>query len=279
VEFLATESSFRRERRDTRQVSGDAHDSTVVDMRLGAAVRRVRQAHGWRQADVAVRAGISDSTISRIERGDIDKISVATVRALANALGMRVDLVPRWRGGDLDRLVNRAHSALHESVADSFRRRWPAWVLVPEATFSIYGERGAMDLLAWHPGRRAVLVIELKTEIVDVNELLGTFDRKRRLAANVAAERGWSPIVVGAWLVVSASTTNRRRARAHATMLSSALPDGRATLQRWLVDPVGSVSALSFWSGSRQEGVKPRSGTIRRVRAPARASMSDQRGE
>jgi len=50
-----------------------------VDTRLGTAVRRVRQATGWRQADVAERSGISDSTISRIERGDIDDINVATI--------------------------------------------------------------------------------------------------------------------------------------------------------------------------------------------------------
>jgi len=154
----------------------------VVDSRLAAAVRRVRQANGWRQADVASLAGISDSTVSRIERGDVDDIRVGTIREVANVLEIRVDLVPRWRGGDLARLVNRAHSLLHESVVEAFRRRWAAWLLAPEATFSIYGERGAVDILAWHPGRRAVLVIELKTDVVDVNELLGTLDRKRRLA-------------------------------------------------------------------------------------------------
>jgi hypothetical protein len=79
---------------------------------------------------------------------------------------------------------------LHESVAEALRRRWPAWILAPEATFSIYGERGAIDILAWHPGRRVVLVIELKTDVVDLNELLGTLDRKRRLARTIASERG-----------------------------------------------------------------------------------------
>jgi transcriptional regulator with XRE-family HTH domain len=244
----------------------------VVDSRLAAAVRRVRQANGWRQADVASLAGISDSTVSRIERGDVDDIRIATIREVANVLEIRVDLVPRWRGGDLDRLVNRAHSLLHESVAEAFRRRWPAWVLAPEATFSIYGERGAVDILAWHPGRRAVLVIELKTDVVDVNELLGTLDRKRRLARNVASARGWPAVSVGAWLIISDSATNRRRAAAHRMMLDAALPDGRGALHRWLRDPVGDVAARSFWSDSRAAGVRPRNRPVRRVR-PARASV------
>ena len=46
-------------------------------------------------------------------------------------------------------------------------------MLAPEVSFSIYGERGVIDILAWHPGRRALLIIELKTDIVDVNELVG----------------------------------------------------------------------------------------------------------
>ena len=50
----------------------------------------------------------------------------------------------------------------------------PAWVVRPEVSFSIYGERGVIDVLAWHPARRAILVIELKTELVDINELMGT---------------------------------------------------------------------------------------------------------
>jgi hypothetical protein len=63
--------------------------------------------------------------------------------------------------------------------------------VVPEVSFSIFGERGVIDVLAWHAATRTILVIELKTVIADVNELIGNVDRKRRLAPRVAAERGW----------------------------------------------------------------------------------------
>ena len=57
---------------------------------------------------------------------------------------------------------------------------------------AIYGERGVIDILAWHQKTGSLLVIELKTAVADVNELLGTMDRKQRLAAQVAHERGWN---------------------------------------------------------------------------------------
>ena len=159
-----------------------------------------------------------------MERGHLGSHSIDMIREVAAALDVRVDLMPRWRAGDLDRLLNRGHSALHESVARLFRDELPAWVLAPEVSFAVYGERGVIDILAWHPGRRALLVIELKTDLADMNELVGTFDRKRRLARQIALERGWDPVSVSAWLIVVGSRTNRRRVAAHEAMLRGALP-------------------------------------------------------
>ena len=241
------------------------------DLRLGAVIRHVRQARGWRQADLAARANASTSAISRIERGILGPQSVDAVRAIAAALEIRVDLVPRWRGGDLDRLLNAGHSKLHESVARTVRDRWPAWELAPEVSFSIYGERGVIDILAWHPGRRALLVIELKTDIVDVNELLGTLDRKRRLAAKIGADRGSDAVAVSAWLIVRDSRTSRRRVQAHAAMLAGPLPDDARAVRRWLRDPVGRVGGLSFWTDSHGVGVRHTDCPIRRVPGPDRA--------
>jgi len=235
------------------------------DFRVGTVIRLVRQARGWRQRDLADRSGVSQSTVSRLERGQIGSQSITVVRAVAAALDVRIDLVPRWRAGDLDRLLNRGHSVLHESVARTFRDQWPAWTLAPEVSFAVYGERGVIDILAWHPGRRALLVIELKTDLVDMNELLGTLDRKRRLAATAASARGWDPLTVSAWLIVSNSRTSRRRVAEHETMLRSALP-GRSEIRRWLRDPMGQFAALSFWTDTHRETGRRAKRPIRRVR-------------
>ncbi len=233
------------------------------DQRLGTVIRLVRQRRHWRQADLAARANVSGPFVSRLERGHVGPQTLDRIRAVAAALEIRIDLMPRWRAGDLDRLLSARHSALHESVARRIRATYPAWVLAPEVTFAVYAERGVVDILAWHPGRRAVLVIELKTEIVDVNELLATLDKKRRLAKQVAKARGWDALTASAWLIVADSSTSRRRVETHSAMLKGALPEGGARLREWLRDPTVPVAGMSFWS---ERGESRRQSGIRRVR-------------
>ena len=191
------------------------------DQRFGATIRAIRIRRRLRQSDLARLADVSVGMISRIERGHLDRVTLATIRAVAKALDVRVDLVPRWRAGDLDRLLNARHSALHEEVARSFAER-PDWLAEPEVSFAIYAERGVIDILGWHAKRQMLLVIELKTDIADVNELVGTLDRKRRLAWQIAHDHGWAVgnrASVSAWLIVAESRTNHRRIQAHKSML------------------------------------------------------------
>lgn len=240
----------------------------MSDMRLGAVIRAVRHRRRWRLVDLADRAGVSASFVSRLERGHVGSQSVDRIRAVAGTLDVRVDIVPRWRAGDLDRLLSSRHSQLHEDVARWLRGRYPTWQLAPEVTFAIYGQRGAVDILAWHPGRRALLVIELKTEIVDVNDLLGRLDSKRRLAHEVARGRGWNAVTTAAWLVVTDSSTSRRRVAAHRQMLRGALPDSKPELRRWLADPQGAIGALTFWPARASPEARPRSRVRVRASAP-----------
>ena len=218
------------------------------DLRFGAAIRLVRRRRHWTQRDLAAKAGVSQGLISLLERGHLDSVALRTVRRVAAALDIRVDLTARWRAGDLDRLLNGKHSELHELIARHFADKLPAWALAPEVSFSIYGERGIIDILAWHEPTRSLLVIELKTAIADVNELVGTADRKRRLAAQVAQERGWEPATTSLWVIVSDTSTNRRRVAAHRQMLRGLVPgDGRA-MRAWLRRPAGPIAALTYWN-------------------------------
>jgi transcriptional regulator with XRE-family HTH domain len=218
------------------------------DMRVGAALRAIRKRRGGRQVDLALRAGVSASLISLCERGHLDSVSLRTLRRIAAALDIRLDLQPRWRGGELDRLLNARHSQLHESVARSFLML-PHWIIEPEVSFSIYGERGVIDILAWHGASRCLLVIELKTLIVDVQALVGDVDRKRRLAREVARERGWDAATVSSWVIVTRDSTNERRIASHRTMLRAALPTDGRSMRGWLLKPAGAVRSLSMWSG------------------------------
>jgi len=213
--------------------------------------------------------------VSRIERGHLSTVTLDAIREVAGALDLRVDVVGRWRGGDLDRLLAAGHSALHESVARHLGGL-RGWQFASEVSFSNYGDRGVIDLLAWHEPTRSLLVIELKTELMDMNELIGTLDRKRRNAAQIARERGWlvDPSSVSVWVIVVNSSTNRQRAADHATMLRTAYPlDGRA-VRSWLREPSGAIGCLSFWANTRPGTGTAGSRPIRPVRHRVRVART-----
>lgn len=197
------------------------------------------------------------STISRTERGDTQRTPVGTLERHAAALGASLDLQVRWHGADLDRLVNAGHSALHEIAARIFGGL-PDWIAVPEVSFSIYGERGVIDWLAWHPATRSLLVIELKTAVVDVQAVLGTIDRYVRLATAIARQRGWEPASVSIWLAFEDGSSNRRAVASHRAVFARVLPAGGHEIRAWLRAPSGPIRALSFLSNSHRATPRPR---------------------
>lgn len=242
----------------------------MTDVRVGATLRAVRLRRGWRQSDVAAKASVSSSLVSLVERGHIEKLALRTLRQIAEVLEVQLDVNPRWRGADLDRLLNADHAALHESIA-AFFVELPGWELAPEVTFSIFGERGVIDILAWHAATRTILIIELKTVLVDIHDLMSAADRRRRLATKIAAERGWDARVVASRVLLSNTRTNRRRVVAHQTELRTAFPGGGAEMIAWLRNPTGAISALSLWTNANGSGASRSKAGRQRVRVHAGA--------
>jgi transcriptional regulator with XRE-family HTH domain len=212
----------------------------------------LRRRQSMTQDELAERSGVSRSVISRIERGELASCTLQTLRLLGSVLALRVEFQPRWLGGELDRLLDAAHAGLVEQCVRALRAA--GWTVAPEVSFSIYGERGSIDVLAWHARTRTLLVVEVKSRVVDVQDTLLTLDRKRRLAARIGGERGWDSLQVSVWLAVAGTRTNRRRIAAHRETMAAAFPsDGRA-LAGWLRRPLQQVSILSFLPISRREG-------------------------
>lgn len=160
---------------------------------------------------------------------------------------------------------------LHDELA-RYLDSLPGWVQAPEVSFSVFGERGVIDILAFHAPSGSLLVIELKTELVSFEDLLSTMDARLRLAVRIAAERGRRATTVSAWVVVAETTPNRRRAKAHEALLRSAFPADRPTMRKWLQDPVGTVRGVSFWPISNASGANSRIALRRRVRHPSRGT-------
>jgi hypothetical protein len=134
---------------------------------------------------------------------------------------------------------------MHEAAA-----RWlgsiGGWLALPEISFARGGERGVIDILAWHAATRSLLVIELKTRIVDVNALTATMDIRRRVARRLARDQGWEPSTVSIWVLVAPSRTNARILAEHRTVLRAKFPADGRSMRRWLARPDGDVAALSF---------------------------------
>jgi transcriptional regulator with XRE-family HTH domain len=91
-------------------------------IRLGLGFRALRRRRAWSQQQAADRAGVSRSAIQRIERGGAEDVTGRTLRRVAVALG-------------------------------------EGWQAFPEVTFAIAGERGSIDVLAFHPATGALLVV------------------------------------------------------------------------------------------------------------------------
>ena len=60
--------------------------------RIGLRIYRLRMLKEWSQEELARRAGLQRSHISRIEAGKY-AVTIETIQAIAEALGMTVDLI------------------------------------------------------------------------------------------------------------------------------------------------------------------------------------------
>jgi hypothetical protein len=201
---------------------------------------------------------MSRGRISRIELGHADELTLAAIDAVARALGARLSVSMTWNGEALDRLLDADHAALVDIVAATLSDL--SWEVAVESSFSIRGERGSIDILAFHPATGTVLVIEVKSVVPDIQPTLSTLDRKTRLALEIARERGWRGRAVGRVLVVADSRTARRRVAEHASTFDSAFPARTVAVKRWLRSPdtAGRFSGLWFLADDRAASARQR---------------------
>lgn len=207
-------------------------------------LRALRRRKRWSQTRTGRAIGISQSEMSRWECGDLATCSVEELEKWARAVG--ADLTLDLRVNGVRPLTDAAHARLQNLVAEALRAA--GWIVEPEVSFNQYGDRGRIDLLAYHPERRILLVIEIKTRLVDSQEVLGALDVKRRTAILLAKERGWSVDATVPAIVFSENRTIRRRVADHEALFAGFNLRGRSALS-WLRDPDGSAPAgiLVHW--------------------------------
>ncbi len=229
----------------------------VDDVRVGRLIRACRQRLGWRQADVAVRAGVSPQEISLLERGHLDAVPLRTLRAVLRALDASVELDVRWRGGAIDRLLDERHAGLVASTVEALAA--DGWSTRVEASYSVYGERGSIDVLGWHAGWAALVVAEIKSQLTSAEETQRKHDQKVRLAPRVAREReGWEARIVGRLLVMPEGSTSRRRLVRARPLLAPTYPLLQREVRAWLRRPAVAMGGLLLLPDTSPRGARQR---------------------
>jgi hypothetical protein len=189
---------------------------------------------------------VSRQAVSTLERGHGRELRIRTVESVASTLGAQIDLRLSWNGPELDRLLDATHAATVRAVKRRLDR-W-GWITRVEVSFSRYGERGRIDLLCWHPAARALLVVEVKTDLVDVQDLLGSLDVKTRLSRHAAERFGWEVrLVVPAIVFVDDRAVRNRLARFD-TLFDRFELRGRAAVA-WVRRPGGRPSGVLWFQG------------------------------
>ncbi len=217
----------------------------MTDDRAGRLIAAVRIHLGMRQVDLARAAAVDQKVVSLLERGELVRVSVERFRRVCAALKIEPVLELRWRGGLADRLIDRGHAQIVEAIVAELHRL--GWECLPEYTFSVYGERGSVDVLAWHPIHRALLLVEVKTRLTDMQSMLGSLSKKVRLVpAEVARERGWERLVLGHVVVLLDTRANRSTVAAHRATFDASFPRRSTDVRGWLRSPIGDLAGLWF---------------------------------
>jgi transcriptional regulator with XRE-family HTH domain len=197
-----------------------------------AILRSLRRKRGWSQRALGARIGLSKSRMNRWESGALETCSVADLEAWAAELNARLVIDLRVDGERP--LTDARHAALQEWMAGYLSNA--GWAAEAEVSFNQFGDRGRVDVLAFHPATRVMLVIEIKTRVDDVQDVLGRLDVKRRMALILANERAWTPVAVVPGLIVLEGRTARRRIADHASLFARFDMRARAALA-WLRGP------------------------------------------
>jgi len=175
-------------------------------LEVGAGIRQARRAAGLSQVSVARRARLSQSGVSRIERG-VAAASVDDLAALAGVVGLDL-VVQLYPGGSpiRDTAHVRAMGRLKAILPAAFR-------LAAEVPIPISGDQRAVDAVLVDPPLR--VGFELESRLLDMQALVRRVALKQR-------DAGLARMV----LVVPDTPANRAAASTARATLSAAFPAG-----------------------------------------------------
>ena len=201
-----------RRRRRTRRVPDRETDRLL---RLVAdTVFRLRTAARWTQRELGARADVSQSEVSDIEHARLPDLPIGTTVRLMSALGAQISLtIESAMLGQPTRQKDAAHARMSSYVAR--RLRDAGWSVATEVEIRELGSSGWIDILAFVPEKRILLVIELKSELRDVGAVQRQLRWYEHRAFAAARSLGWVPARLASCLLVLDTEFNAAVVRAN----------------------------------------------------------------
>jgi DNA-binding XRE family transcriptional regulator len=152
------------------------------------------------QDELATVVGVSRSYIAGIEAGKVNP-SLDVVMRIGVSLGVDLELV-----GHRPVVVDpRSTSVVHSRCSGYVGRRLGSggWLVAREVEIVHARSHGWIDLLAFHPGTRTLVIVEIKTRLDDLGAIERQLAWYERSAPAVAVARfGWRPSGVVSWLLL-----------------------------------------------------------------------------
>jgi transcriptional regulator with XRE-family HTH domain len=186
------------------------------------------------QAEVAAAVGVSRSHYAGIEAAK-EAPSIDLVWRIADRLGLELELVGRPPVVSERRCGDLVHARCSGYIDRRFRRA--GWLTMREVETSAGRAHGWIDLLAFEPSSRTLVIVEVKTRLDDIGAVerqLGWYERDAR---RLAAEHGWYARAVTSWLLLLASDEVERQIGIHRDLLQIAFPDRARAMRVTLTGP------------------------------------------
>lgn len=174
------------------------------------------------QAELAAAVGVSRAHIASIETGRVNP-SLDLVQRIGLALGLELQLVSR-APVVLNSPAQR--DLLHAWCSGYVDRRLSAagWHCQREVTIARGRTRGWIDLLAYDPRRRLLIVVEVKTSIDDIGDIERQLDWYLREAPALARSLGWRPVTTVGWVLALATTSVDEVLRRNRSVVARGFP-------------------------------------------------------
>jgi len=185
------------------------------------------------QRELAGSVGVSRSHIAGIEIGRVNP-SLDLVWRISDRLGIDLELVSTppivigTRHGDL------VHARCSGYV--DARLRGDGWLTRRELELAQDRSHGWIDLLAFEPRSRTLVIVEIKTRLDDVGAIERQLGWYERHAVEMARSIGWRPTRALSWLILLASDEVENAIRIHRGILSRAFPDRAPAMRHVVLD-------------------------------------------